>query len=371
MSKRTALLGIMDENDFKMRTKATTAVGGFVSKFKSRGGDMAAIDLALENWTRDCDSKIAGSAKLGLVAAIATACDQWFALKARTGKSTALSQARSQVIAEVRRSCQKAQQYLKNVATAESKTRPGMAGVKRAGTKALGAGYSHERTDYLASGKTSNPYSVSAVEESGQHASGMSYQQFTAAAAGSGGARVEFLDRKQRLEHLVTIQGGLMYQNGELLDADIGQTHVRVNGVAATVPKVYMDTYAVDKYGNIYSKRLKGIQDLYFNHSSYCSGKSVICAGTMGCIQGRLIYVSNFSGHYKPNAGYLSQFLRILAEEGVDLSHVLVEAMDTKKSMKALTLLKSPSAASDWPHWDGNDVMVMVGGKMGNVANPQ
>ncbi len=365
MSKQTALLGIMDDDTFKTRTKATHAVGGFMSKFKSRGGDMAAIDLALEAWTLDCDSKIAGSQKLARVSAIASACDQWFSQK--SSKSTDLSSARSQVIAEVRRACVKAQQYLKNVATAESKTPNGMSSVRRAGTKGLGTGYSHERANYVAGGKTAHPYSASAL---GEDVATMSYNEFTEAGA-AGGERVEFLNRKQRLDYLVTIQGGMMHRNGELINSGLSKTIVRVDGKPKEVPGIYMDTYAMDRYGNVYSKELKGIGELYFNHSSYCAGKAVICAGTLGCVNGKLVYVSNLSGHYKPNTGFLRQFLHILAEEGVDLSEVLVESADTGRAMKALTLLGSPGAAQDWPHWSGKNPMIMYKGDLAEVKNPQ
>lgn len=37
------------------------------------------------------------------------------------------------------------------------------------------------------------------------------------------------------------------------------------------------------------------------HHSSFLSGADVMCAGTLEVIEGKLIYISNNSGHYKPN----------------------------------------------------------------------
>lgn len=361
MSKQTALLGIMEIETFKARTKANTAVGGFFSKFQSRGGGMAAIDLALEAWSRDCDSSIAASVKQAHVAAIAQACDDWFKQKAQLGKSTDLSEARGQVIAEVRRSCIAAFQYLKNKSSAEAKTPVGMA-TKRGAVKSLGAGYAHERADYLAGNKQQNPFSASAVDELAPHTLGtMDFAQFSETASGAGVDRVEFLNREQRLAHLVVIQNRLLYQNGDLMQQDYFPQY--------TEPTIYADTYAVDVYGNIYSKKIK-MGAVRFNHSSYCAGKAVLAAGTIACYEGKPLYISNMSGHYRPNTAYLVQFLRILCEESVDLSNTLVDCMDTKRSVMAMSLLQSATAPTDWPHWNGDMPRIMVRGKLTAVENP-
>lgn len=364
MSKETALLGIMTADDFKNRTKATHAEGGFASKFKSRGSAMAGIDLALEAWTaKSLSGKIPVAQKLALVNTIVFECDKWAAQKAQLGKSTALSSAREQIITELRRSAATAHSYLKN--KVKSEVRGPTHSTKRGVTKSLEAGYSHERTDYLGRAKQSNPFSGSAVEEATHLLTTMSYGQFTAAAADmSDSNQVEYLNRKQRLQYLVTIQNGLLYQDGELLD------HLDPKDK----DELWTNTYAVDQYGNIYSKLAKW-RGVYFNHSSYCAGKAVLCAGTIGCHKGELFYISNLSGHYKPNSAYLRQLLGILAEEGVDLSNTLVEAMDTKRALKASTLLRAVNAGEDWPHWinktGGRVPVVMIGGQQIGIRNPK
>ena len=359
MSKQTALLGVMDADTFKLRTKATNAVGGFTSKFKSRGGGLSSIDMALERWFKGCDNGHLGArAKLDLIDDIEVACAQWMAQKVRLGKDSSLSAARAQVVAEVQRSCPKAAQYLKNRAKSETAS-PQFAPVRRGATKALEGGYANERAHYLAGNKQQNPHSASHMSEMhGEHAmSRMSAGQFANAADMD---RVEFLDRKARLEHLIIIEGGLLFQNGRPMSS------------AVKTGCIWADTYAVDKYGSLYSKPFKATGHLRFNHSSYCAGKEVICAGTICCREGKLVYVSNMSGHYKPNWKSVLTFLRILAEERVDLSETMVECLDTKTCSKAMTFLAGANPVSDWALKTGRgDVpALMAAGKLVTVNNP-
>jgi hypothetical protein len=214
----------------------------------------------------------------------------------------------------------------------------------------------------VAGNKQQNPFSASAVDELAPHTLGtMNFAQFTQTASSSGVDRVEFLNREQRLAHLVVIQNGLLYQNGDLMQQDYFPNY--------TEPTIYADTYAVDRYGNIYSKKIK-VGAVRFNHSSYCAGKAVLCAGTIACYEGKPLYISNMSGHYRPNTAYLAQFLRILNEEGVDLSNTLVESMDTGRAVKAMSLLRSAAAPQDWPHWNGTMPRIMIKGKLTAFENP-
>jgi hypothetical protein len=337
MSLQTASLGIMSADTFKNRTKASNAVGGVASKFKSRGSGMTEIDAALKAWERDCNKPTVETAqKMSRVNSIAYECNKWTSQKGAVGKSTPLSDARAQVVAELQRSALTALAYLKN----KNKTQAS-GHSSRGAVKTLEKGYSHERTNYTAGGKASNPFSGSAVSEAMNHTGfdNVSYDSFVSQASGMAEYnRVEFLNRAQRLEHLVTIENGLLCQNGEPLNHTEDTT-------------LWANTYAIDHYGNIFSKRMK-YGELLFNHSSYCAGKEVLCAGTIGVIEGNLVYLSNLSGHYKPHSGYLRQALMVFSGEGVNLDNVMVESMDTKKTFKAKTLLVAgPNAAEDWQHW--------------------
>lgn len=63
-----------------------------------------------------------------------------------------------------------------------------------------------------------------------------------------------------------------------------------------------------------------------FNHSSFLSGDSVICGGTIATDkQGRITKISNMSGHYKPDSRNMLMAVQQLYESGADLSHAIVE----------------------------------------------
>jgi len=362
MSLQTASLGIMSADTFKNRTKASNAVGGVASKFKSRGSGMTEIDAALKAWEQDCNKPTVETAqKMSRVNSIAYECNKWASQKSAGGKSTPLSDARSQVVADLQRTAVTALAYLKN----KNKTQAS-GHSSRGAVKTLEKGYSHERTNYTSGGKASNPFSGSAVSEAMNHTGfdNVSYDSFVSQASGMNEYnRVEFLNRSQRLEHLVTIENGLLCRDGEPVDHTTGDT-------------LWTDTYAIDHYGNVFSKKMK-YGELLFNHSSYCAGKEVLCAGTIGAIGGTLIYLSNLSGHYKPHSGYLRQALSLFAGEGINLDNVMVESMDTKKTFIGRTLLVSgPNAAQDWPHWkthskDGNMPIPMYKGQAYDLRNPK
>jgi len=57
-------------------------------------------------------------------------------------------------------------------------------------------------------------------------------------------------------------------------------------------------------------------------HSSFVDGDAVLFAGRITVINGRVTYVDNGSGHYKPTPAQLSGFMRWLQEQGVDMTQV-------------------------------------------------
>ena len=90
-----------------------------------------------------------------------------------------------------------------------------------------------------------------------------------------------------------------------------------------------------------------------FCHSSYLSGEDVLCAGTLGIKQGRVFFIDNRSGHYKPADETLVAALETLRMNGVDLSKIDVDydvcaikghkdEGKCRKSMKGHMFLRSP-----------------------------
>lgn len=71
-----------------------------------------------------------------------------------------------------------------------------------------------------------------------------------------------------------------------------------------------MMIYAVDEYGNFYAGIGEGGVT---NHSSFNRGKGVICAGEIQAHNGVPYFLSNGSGHYKPNTQHLRAAVRLIS----------------------------------------------------------
>ncbi len=74
--------------------------------------------------------------------------------------------------------------------------------------------------------------------------------------------------------------------------------------------------YVMSEIGNIhFSSHAVG----YRHHSSLLAGADVAGAGEMKVVNGKLTWISNKSGHYRPNAPHFLQVLHQLQKNGVDL----------------------------------------------------
>ncbi|MCB9883413.1 MAG: hypothetical protein H6834_16625 [Planctomycetes bacterium] len=84
--------------------------------------------------------------------------------------------------------------------------------------------------------------------------------------------------------------------------------------------------YVMDRYGNFYTDDSKDISwgGKFANHSSILSGQEVICAGNAHIKQGRLLVINNNSGHYKPSREHLAECVKVLLDEGADLTKTQV-----------------------------------------------
>jgi hypothetical protein len=68
-------------------------------------------------------------------------------------------------------------------------------------------------------------------------------------------------------------------------------------------------------------------QENKLHHSSFVSGDSVRCAGMIKVVQGKVSYVSNNSGHYKPSNENLRQFCSWLRDRNVCTPDVMIREM--------------------------------------------
>jgi hypothetical protein len=297
---------------------------------------MDSIDLALKSWdsllNKGKEIKYEKE-RLFTLKFLRLSCEKY--LQDRDLKDSPLAAARKAVVQEVLRSCEAAESYVKKRATPAANL---------PGTKSLDGAYANERTHYLASNKQSNPYSASALHGKGAHDT---YQDFIALGAQSGGEQVEFMNRGERMKYLLVVKNGLLYQGGALYSCTVK----RIRGESF----IEAATYAMDKYGNLFSKKeaVASKDSLRFNHSTYCSGKEIICAGTLACLDGHLLKITNSSGHYKPTGSNVRSALIMLGQEGVALQDVSVEGQGLVVNdgvCRAETLARTgPRAAADWP----------------------
>lgn len=113
-----------------------------------------------------------------------------------------------------------------------------------------------------------------------------------------------YYNRSARMRYLLLVQMGKLYTDPSTL-AD-------VNG-----------PYAMDEYGNLFAQEVPD-DPRAFNHSSFCRGKQVVCAGIISVRDGRLEHLDNMSGHYKPGPNQLANALRILIGNGLNLAQTSV-----------------------------------------------
>jgi hypothetical protein len=144
------------------------------------------------------------------------------------------------------------------------------------------------------------------------------YFEFTQSEAFAQREDFEYCDKTSREQYRVYINhaDGRFYTDAAFLTA-------YTTDVTA-LPKDNWALYAFDLKGRLYCKPASQVPDGGFNHSSFTSGKPVLCAGAIEVDPGgNLRSISNESGHYRPTPGDLGNLLAMLHDEyGVDLTNV-------------------------------------------------
>ena len=80
--------------------------------------------------------------------------------------------------------------------------------------------------------------------------------------------------------------------------------------------------YVISQDKKIYSGR--GAKYI-LHHSSFLAGESVLAAGKLMTSNGKVIFISNNSGHYRPPAQYLLQAIRHFHDLGVLSPDAVIE----------------------------------------------
>lgn len=124
---------------------------------------------------------------------------------------------------------------------------------------------------------------------------------------------VKYLNNQEREKYLVTVnaRGEILDSSGKALFTTCGANF----GGAAM--------FIMDAQGNFFVSTHE--EDGVFQHSSLVGGEPVAMAGEIKVERGRVEYISNSSGHYKPSREHMEQCLRRMRELGISLRGVEVE----------------------------------------------
>jgi hypothetical protein len=146
-------------------------------------------------------------------------------------------------------------------------------------------------------------------------------------------ARVVYLSKMERLQHLKQVRNGMLYN---------------IDGTVYATTEINSGTsWAMDCYGNLFVGDKK-ISDVQVNHSSYLAGKDVACAGLiMTAADGTVTEIDNSSGHYKPTKEHLHDALRYLADQGLNFERAIVRVVgsnDTETKYRASAWIRNISA---------------------------
>lgn len=286
-----------------------------------RGRNITRIDKSLERW----NDVYGGRTAMGVLAGLLSACRHWVDVnRTSTSDRTTLRRTGVTMLAD---QAFKRLQYETFAARKESNSYSGS-------FQSLQGGYKHERTTYLQSGKTkavSGSTASALVEFSGQLGIDLQGKTFntltleefknlvsTYAPELLESEEVVFLKKQDRIGYLVVVENGVMF-TGAQERFDTGGAGFTTTG----------HPYIIDQYGSLYTTDHVAMgralpQEQRFNHSSFNAGKDVICAGIVRAQNGRLAYIDNNSGHYKPDRIQLLNALIVLDGCGVDLTKVRV-----------------------------------------------
>ena len=144
----------------------------------------------------------------------------------------------------------------------------------------------------------------------------------------------------------ITFQGGLMHLGGKPFDTSKMVTHFSGPNHAI---------YVMSKEGNFHvSSHAVG----HRHHSSLLGGQPVACAGEMKVQEGRLMFLSNKSGHYHPDKRHFFQTLAELRARDVPMTFAIKTHPDNETFAHAQEFLEENYA--DDAAFDAQQVLKAV-----------
>jgi hypothetical protein len=313
---------IQSLKDFKKKTTPFNLVR------RGRGKRLKLVDAWLEAWEQNLGATHAHKATI--LSHTLTAIRDW--LRAKEGKDSSTTNFRMPTVLELANQVFARLQYETFEA---NKANP----VRQTNTRSLQGTYRHERTTYEQTNKQ-HAYSATTAQALLRNRASLfgpavpqhynfdtiSDQDFTNliqtyATANNFEPEVLFLNKQNRLKQMIIIENGKFYDG----PTSLFDTSSNRKGFA----------YAIDEYGDLFTADdgVNSIAHLLsdqrrFNHSTLNAGKDVICAGVLKVNHGRLTFIDNGSGHYKPTRNNLLNALRLLQNLGVDLQNVEVACLE-------------------------------------------
>ncbi|MGM0440340.1 MAG: hypothetical protein ACQEP8_04415 [Chlamydiota bacterium] len=143
------------------------------------------------------------------------------------------------------------------------------------------------------------------------------------------GCKVKYCDGRERQDYALTIQDyDLTIQDYDLTIQDYDLT---IQDYDLTIsdrkvmdlPQEYINKrliFVIDTKGTLYAGKFEQDQ---FHHSSFVSGEDVILAGDIVVNEeGRIVQLTNNSGHYKPSEEDLRNGLRALERQGIEIKNI-------------------------------------------------
>jgi hypothetical protein len=145
--------------------------------------------------------------------------------------------------------------------------------------------------------------------------------------------KTAYLDAQGRKPFEARVEAGqiVFVQDGKPVDTASGAKMLKIAeaGRFIFVLSTAGVLYLADAVGESHARTAAGDGDnINFHHTSFLSGDDVLAAGDMRIVDGKLIAVSNHSGHYKMKGVSNSQILAKLGELGVDTSAIKVDIVD-------------------------------------------
>lgn len=136
---------------------------------------------------------------------------------------------------------------------------------------------------------------------------------------------IRFLSAQERAKHLLVINEGQLFKGGRPYDTTSGKT----------ISQPMSDIFVVSPDNHLYGGTVEVGK---FQHSAFLQGGAVCFGGEMETnTEGRIIRITNRSGHYRPDITHLLYALNILKGRGVNLKSVELEVYTHAKPQKVYT----------------------------------